>query len=377
MKIRFIFLLTVFVAAFLGAPAMLGAQEAGDTIIKQGTIKEDLYLAGGTVDVLANVEGDVIVAGGQVTVENNVSGDVMAAGGNVVIRARVGDDVRVAGGNVTISGAVADGLLAAGAQVLITPTATVGGRAWIGGNSVTVAGKIAKELKVAATHVVITGEVAGDAKLFADTIDIQPGAIIRGNLTYYGREEARISKDAKILGTVTRQRLSEDEMGARAGIGARLARGVFYIGLILAGIVLYLLFPIASVGAAHTIGDSPWKSLGLGLAFLAATPLVIALLFATLFGVWLALIALVLYFLLLFVGFLTGVVALGELGLGLFGKPPETISGWRVLAIVVAFVILWVIRFIPVLGSVVVFALMIFGLGALVLYLSRRYVGEV
>jgi hypothetical protein len=239
---------------------------------------------------------------------------------------------------------------------------------------VQIAGKVAKSVKVAGNRIIVTGELGGDTKLIADTLEIQPGAVIRGNLTYYSREEARIAKDAKILGTVTREPGPEGAGGA--GLAGRIAGGVFYIGLILAGIVFYLLFPVASVGAAHTISESPWKSLGLGFAFLAAAPLVIALLFATLFGVWLAIAGLMLYLLLLFVGFLTGVFYLGELGLGMFGRPPETTSGWRVLALVVAFIVLWAIRFIPVLGGVVVFALTIFGLGALVLYMARRYVGD-
>lgn len=364
----------ISIVAVLSVALPLQAQEAGDTVIKQGAIKEDLYLAGGTIQVLAQVEGDVYAAGGQISFDNNVSGDVVAAGGNVALRGRIGDDARVAGGSVTVTGPVGDDLIAAGGQVLIGPAATVGGRAWLAGHTVEIAGKVAKSVKVAADRIVITGELGADTKLIADALEIRPGAVIRGNLTYYSREEALIAKDAKILGTVTREPGPEAE--GRTGFAARLAGGVFYIGLILAGIVFYLLFPVASVGAAHTIGESPWKSLGLGLAFLAAAPLVIALLFATLFGVWLAIAALMLYLLLLFSGFLTGVFYLGELGLGTFGRPPETTSGWRVLALVVAFVVLWAIRFIPVLGGVVVFALTIFGLGALVLYMARRYVAD-
>lgn len=363
----------VSIAAALSIVVSLQAQEAGDTVIKQGTIKEDLYLAGGTVQVLAQVEGDVYATGGQISIDNNVSGDVVAAGGNITLRGRIGDDARVAGGSVTVTGNVGDDLIAAGGQLLVAPTATVGGRAWLAGHTVQIAGKIAKSVKVAGNRVIVTGELGGDAKLVADTLEIQPGAVIRGNLTYYSREEARIAKDAKILGTVTREVGPES---GDAGMAGRLAGGVFYIGLILAGIVFYLLFPVASVGAAHTISESPWKSLGLGFAFLAAAPLVIALLFATLFGVWLAIAGLMLYLLLLFVGFLTGVVYVGELGLGMFGRPPETTSAWRVLALVVAFVVLWAIRFLPVLGGVLVFALTIFGLGALVLYMARRYVAD-
>lgn len=356
-------------------PSTAAAQEAGDTVIKQGNIKEDLYLAGGTVDVLANVEGDVIAAGGQVTIDNTVTGDVIAAGGNVSIRARVSDDVRAAGGRVTVSGAIGDEVVIAGGQVLLASTATVGGRAWLGGNSVTVAGKVGKNLRAAGNRIVISGEIAGDVELFAESVEIQPSAIINGNVTYYSRDEAQIAEGARIAGNVVRHRLQPHE---EARPGARfiggIARLALYVSLMVTAIVFYLLFPAASVGAAHTINESPWKSLGLGIAILAATPLVIVLLFVTFVGVWLALIAIALYLVLLLLGFLTAILNVGEWGLRLIGRNMAPNKGWRVLSLVAAFVALWLIRWIPVLGGLVVFLLLLFGLGALTLYLWRRYV---
>lgn len=367
--------LLVLIIVCINAFPVLAEPEAGDTVIRQGAVKEDLYLAGRTVEVLATVEGDVVAAGAQVSIDNQVTGDVLLAGGNVSTRGRVGDDVRVAGGTVTLAGNIGDDAIAAGGQILLSPAGTVGGRAWLAGNTVTVSGKVAKGLKVAGSRVVINGQISGDVDIYADEVEIQRGAAINGNVTYRAREEAIISSDAKITGTVRRERVAADESdepGAVFGI----ARGAINIGLILAGVVLYLLFPVASIGAARTIGESPWKALGLGFASLAATPLVAALLFATIFGVWLAFVALLLYVLFLFIGFLTGVFYIGEIILNALGRRAQITTAARVLAIIAAFVVLWALRFTPVLGGVVMFALMIFGLGALVLYLSRRYVRE-
>lgn len=351
------------------------AQEAGDNIVKRGRIAQDLYLAGGTVEVLANVDGDVVAAGGQVSIDNGVSGDVMAAGGTVAVRGRVADDVRLAGGNVTISGAVGDDAIAAGGNVLLARGATVGGRAWFGGNSVNVAGKVEEELKAGGNRVVIAGEIGGDVEVYAETLEIQPGAVIAGNVNYYSRDEARIANDARIAGTVTRHRLRPgEEMQEGMRVIGGIARIGLYLSLMLTAVVYYLLFPQASIAAARTLNGSPWKSLGLGLAILAATPLVVALLFASLVGVWLALIALTLYLLILLLGFLTAILAVGDWGLHLLGRSAAPSKGWRVLSIVATFVALWLVRWVPVLGGLVVFALLVFGLGALTLYLWRRYV---
>jgi len=365
--------LTFVILALLSPVA--GAQDAGGTVVTQGTITEDVYLAGGTIEMSANVDGDVLAAGGQVSITNNVSGDVIAAGGNVTIGARVGDDVRVAGGNVTISGSVGDHAVAAGGNVLLAPGASVGGRAWFGGSTVTVAGKVGKELKAAGNTVIVSGQIAGDAELYGQSIEIRPGAVIQGNLTYMSPEEARIAPDAKIAGVVTRAPLHDREE-RKGSLAARAAGILFYLSLMLTGIVLYLLFPTAFAGAARVIGETPWISFGLGFAILVATPIAAVLLFATLLGAWLGLVLLAMYFVLLLAGFFTGVFYLGEVGLKLVGKPAAQSGGWRALSIIAALVAVWIIGLIPVLGGFAVFVLLLLGLGALTLDLWQHYVSR-
>ena len=50
------------------AQSPLAAQEVGEAVRVEDAIAEDVYAAGGSVDVLSTVEGDVVVAGGRVTV---------------------------------------------------------------------------------------------------------------------------------------------------------------------------------------------------------------------------------------------------------------------------------------------------------------------
>jgi hypothetical protein len=363
------------ILSLLCLPIGVVAQEAGDTIVKQGRITEDLYLAGGTIDMLADVDGDVIAAGGQINIDQSVSGDILVAGGNISIRARVGDDVRAMGGNITVSGAVGDEAVIAGGNVLISPTATVGGRALLGGGNVRIEGKVGKGVKAAGNRVVIDGDVTGDVELFAETVEIGPRAMIRGNLTYHSREEAKIASTATITGAVTHERFDvKDKMHERSRVFHPVAKLALYITLMVTGIVLFLLFPATSVGAARTVNESPWKSLGLGFAILAATPLVVVLLCVSFVGVWLALLMLALYLMSLLLGFLTGIVNVGEWGLRFIDRAQTATKGWRVLSIIAALLALWLVRFVPILGGLVVLAVFIFGLGALALYLWRRYV---
>jgi hypothetical protein len=56
-RLVFGLLLTLF-------PSALRAQETGATVILRGTLTDNVYVAGGTVDVLADFERDLVGAGG-------------------------------------------------------------------------------------------------------------------------------------------------------------------------------------------------------------------------------------------------------------------------------------------------------------------------
>jgi cytoskeletal protein CcmA (bactofilin family) len=352
------------------ATASVSGQEAGETIVKQGTIREDIYLAGRSVEVRAQVEGDVVAAGARVLIEDTVRGDVLAAGGAVTVRGTVEDDVRAAGGSVEIAGNVGDDVIAAGGEVLLARTAAVAGRAWLAGGSVTIAGQVGKGVKAAGNSITLTGQIAADVELTGETIEIGPEAVIRGNLTYYSPHEARIDKAAHIAGVITRKELKAHAPSGPSPAGTRFG---LFATLAVAAIVYYLLLPAFSLQTARAIRAAPWPALGLGLAVLATTPLVIVLLLVTVIGIWLALVLMALYFVLLTAGLLTGALALGDLGLARAHKAETPSRAWRIGSIAATFVLLWLLCFIPGIGAVAVFALLVFGSGALALALWRRY----
>lgn len=346
------------------------AEDAGETVVKQGTINEDLYLAGGTVEVRGQVDGDVVAAGGTVRVSESVRGDVMVAGGSVEVAAAVSDDVRAMGGEVDIGGAVGDHLVAAGGTVRLAPAARVGGRAFLAGGTVRIEGKVGGNLKAAGDAIIIRGEIGGDAELAGERIEIAPGAVIRGQLRYASRNEAKIDSGATIGGAITRTELQPGAPPRGAGAAARFG---FLSMLTVAAIVLALGLPGFSLGAARCLREAPWRSLALGLAVFAAGPLVIVLLFATVVGTFVALPLMALFPVLLLAGFLTAMISLGDLALQRLGRGETAGRGTRALAIAAAFLALWLLCFVPGLGPLLLLALLLFGAGALSLTLWQRY----
>ena len=357
-------LMPLLLAALIATP--LAAQEVGEVVVKRGQIADDLYVAGRSVDVSAQVQGDVVAAGRRVNIDQLISGDVIAAGESVTVRAEVLDDVRAAGRSVTIAGSVADHVVAAGETVDLTGAASIGGFAWFAGREVNVAGRIGAELRVAAQSVIISGEIGDDVQLMAEEIRVLDGARIRGNLTYRSNNEPVIADGAEIIGDVIARPMPYQEPeGERAVI-------IFTVLLAVAGIVYVLVFPTFSVAGALDLRASPLSALGVGIAFLLATPFIILLLFVTVIGLLVALPLLAWYLVSLLGGFLTAVISVGDVGLRLVGKAGAG-RGLRVLSVLLALIALLLIQLIPALGGPVMLALLILGLGAFQLQAWRRY----
>lgn len=355
--------IALLAALFIALPAsLLFAQDAGERVVKSGTIEDDIYLAGGEVELLATVNGDVVVAGGQLNLEGDINGDVTAAGGMLMLRSAVADDARLAGGNVQVRGAVGDDVIAAGGRVLLGPNARVGGRAWLSGGDIRVDGDVGQELRAAGGRVTITGKVQGDVFVQAEEIAIGPTAVIMGELHTKGPREARIADGARIDGEVSHTPVEVPVAPMVASlIGAAL---VVLLSLIITGVVLYLIFPNFAARCTQSLRDTPWPCLGIGVAVFAATPVVILVLLVTAVGVWLALLLLAAYVILLLLGYLTGALFVGEAGLRLIGKN-EPSKAWRATGLAVALLVLIIVGLIPLLGGLIAWLVSLAGMGAL------------
>lgn len=365
--------LLFIIPILLFSTVVLSDQGAGHTVLKRGKIDKDLYVAGGRVDVIAEVNGDVVAAGGRVTINSRITGDVIAAGGNVTIQGHVSDDVRVAGGDVIINATAGDGVVAAGGNIVFGPNASAGGDVMIGGGHVELAGKVRGNVIISAGELVISGQVDGNVELTSRSIKIMPGAVIRGNLTYRSPVAAAIDPQARVVGKVSHIRMPMPGTAEIAAIATKI--GLFvWLGIALTGIVLYLLFSRTAMTAARTVSAKPWKSLGLGLALLAAIPVLGIVLMITGIGWLLALLLLLAYVLLLWLGFLAGVLFISDAVLRRMRSGQESSKLVNSLVFALTLLVIMIVGLIPLLGGLLLFILLLLGIGCVGLkfYGSRR-----
>jgi len=260
----------------------------------------------------------------------------------------------------------------AGGNISIDPASRIAGRAWLAGGRVDIAGEVGQELKAAGGELVISGNVNGDVQLAGETIRILDSAVIRGNLTYKSPVKAQIADGAQIQGTVHYEPV-ERHAATAAMLAAVIGVGIItLLSLFITSGALYLMYPGFLRKVISTPRTEFWKSLGLGLAILAATPVVIAILFSLVIT-WLpALVIGALYLLLLLFGFLCGVFYVADLVFGLHKR--DTVShGRRLLTFAVALIAVMLLSLIPRLGGLLLFILMLLGTGALKLCFYRAY----
>jgi cytoskeletal protein CcmA (bactofilin family) len=339
--------------------------DASEVVTQHGTVNDDYYAAGNKVDVDADIAGDLVAAGGDLFIGHRIQADVMAAGGTINLRGEVGDDVRVGGGEITLDANIGDDLIAAGGEIKVASGAIVGGGTWLAGGDVFLDGTFNNDLHVSAGNVQISGTIHGNVTVESGELHILKNAVIDGSLHYKSPHKATISPDAKITGTVTYEKAKWEHHHRGYGV-------FFMVSMVGASIVLFLLFPGFTVSAAHRISSQSWNSLGLGFLLLIVTPIIAVLLISIILGAWVGLSIMALYFVALLIGFIISGFFLADWGARLFRKEISS-RGGRILSVAIVIILLGLIQLIPVIGGLLIFVLLLFGLGAVALQVYNNY----
>jgi hypothetical protein len=330
--------------------------------------------AGGDINLTESIAGDAFLAGGNVSTASQVQGDLVAVGGEVSIGGSVGDDLYTAGGQIQVDAIISGNARVAGGAVTIGPATTIGGGLTVSGGRLRFEGTVHDRLEATGASVSLDGVVLGDAEVRAEQVEIGPNTRIDGKLVVHSSQEPVIPEGARIAGGIEFNPTdpgTAHETPAVAPEVRSVAHGVgsflWMLGVFIAGTLFMLAFPGYSQRAAARIGSDPLKTLALGFVLLFCLPVLVVLLLITIIGIPLALLVLLLYLLLLFLGWVTAALFLSHKLLGVMrggGQPSST--GWRMFALLLGVLGLWLLGQLPYVGGWVSFAALLLGIGALV-----------
>jgi hypothetical protein len=335
-------------------------------------LDKDRFVAGGSVRQVKPVDGDLFSFGGEVDLHANVSGDAVLGGGDVRVRDRVTQDLYAGGGNVRVEAPVGRNARLAGGNVEIASTASIGGNLSIGGGSIEVRGPVGGYLQVAGGDVLIDAAIAGDVRVAAGELQLGPNARIGGKLVHHG---AKVRQDpaAQVAGGIERAPAARTGQQERASLHRRGIGGwIWSLGLIgLAGLIAAV-FPAGSRAIGAGLREDPAIGLLLGFIALVCVPIAAVVLAVTIIGIPLALAVLLLYFLMLIVGYAAVGVVIGDAALAQLRSQDAQRIGWRVGAAMTAMLALALLTRVPYLGGLVAFVALLAGVGAIVLALKSR-----
>ena len=341
------------------SPSLLSAQEVDESVLVSENVADDFYAAGNQVIIEADIDGDAVLAGGTVIVTGAVSEDLIVAGGTVTVTGDIGDDLRAAGGTVTVTSNVGDHAVISGGTVEIEEGATINGWAWLAGGSVDMEGWITGDLRIAAGEIELSGRVDGDVELAGGEIEIEEGAVINGNLTWRSNEEPEIDQDVVITGEII-----EGEPWPEYEQDSGFFDGLFgLLSLIFSAGLFYTVFRTRLDRCFASFQATPGRSLLVGLAVFAITPLIALLFFVTAVGWLLGMLVAAAYALALIAGGLTGITLTARWGLERFRQMPDPSLGSVWLAIAALAVVISLLYIIPPLGALVGTAILLLGLG--------------
>lgn len=362
----------LLLAALLFATGALFAQmtaRSGEQLDASDVTDDMVFLAAGELSVSAKSSDDIFAAGGEVSINGAQADHMIAAGGDITVTKAAFHDFVVAGGDVDLIDAViADDLVAAAGDLNVRADFRVNGSAVLSGGDLTIDAPIGGELRAAGASVRLNSKIGQDAHIVGEEVFIGPDARIGGDLRHRSGN-IHIDPAAVVSGEIIElerpARPDLEAWGMKAAAALALFALAFLVGVALLVMVIALALPALMNSASDVIREKPFSMIGTGFLISIAAPVVILFLLATIFGIPLALLIVVIYaaawpLAIAAFAYFTGMQARRAMTKN--ASPPSAPA--RVLWSALAIIVLALISLIPILGGLVWLIASVTGLGA-------------
>lgn len=309
------------------------------------------------------VDHSLFTAGEVVTSKETVNGLNFVVGNSLKLSGE-NEYGFYAGNDVTISNHIVKDAFAAGSTVVITEDANIGRDLYAAGSSVTINGNISNNAFVGGTVITLKDvTIDGNLNVACDTLVIEGVVSINGTLSI--NESATIENENNLM--VTNKNIYKDNDNVDFNVTNIFVELLISIAsIMLLGFIINAMFPKAYEKVLDELSANKiFKNIGIGLLTLIIVPIVTIILLCTIVGVRLGFVLLLIYILLLLLAILFASVLVGNLVLTKLFKGEDN----SYLSIAIGIIVLKLVGLIPVLGGLVYFLALLYGIGkALELY---------
>ena len=381
----------------------INISSATQFLSKNGMIEkdfdDDVFLFGNNIKFEGQIDGDLFAFCQEIVQSDSITQSLTGFANSVQCLGPIGGSLRAFANMVTCNAPVERNLLLFCNSATIGPQAVIGKSADMVCGSVVFQGTVAGNVKIKTHNAMISGTINGDLHFEGDSLILNPGCVIGGNLDYKSPRQASIAPGVKIGGDTDWEKSEEkQESGPTTFIGKLgnvtrwliSVRGYFLMNLVVSTIVfilalikfpvwlsliflwmtmvicgnIFILFTRRKASATEKILRTRlMPSMGLGLVILFLTPLVSAGLMLTILGAPLGILMLMLFGIALFAGLVYFSLYAGRLICRIFNPAADSTPGN--FCFTIGIVILVALAYVPYIGYIITLIILMAGLGAI------------
>jgi len=344
-------------------------------------INEDMYIRASEVEINGTINGDLWIVGGVISINGQISGNVYIIGSSISFGGVIVGGIKVVGKDIFISAEVGKDAFLLGSQIIINRDTFVGGDVVFAGKEVDVEGIFKKNMYGAGKKIIINSSIDGESKFWAGDLELRSRTKIGGGVFYRSNKNAVVFPGAEIKGKIMRE--APDGTGPRRSLFSYLLKINPYIWMfvrflsgLIVGIFFILFSPRVINRVANTVYEKPIPSFLWGLLIAVIVPIFSIVAFVFIVSIPVALILISIY---------TMVVSAGIVGFEIFiGRFLLRKNRFDVekkvllISFLVGLAILSLVRFIPVVGPILLILVLIIGSGGVVsAFQGMRKRGEI
>ena len=323
---------------------------ADNEVVEEGNYDSVRLVAGNKVISKAIIDGISFAAGNQVSLEGSASYGFYA------------------GNSIDIKGSINKDVFAAGNDIIVSSSAEILRDAYFAGNSISINANIGRDLRAGGMSVNLSGITIGrDAYIDADEIILDEKTVIEGVLSY--SEDARVKGlNAAQVGSIVKRSLPE--VNVKVNVRDTIYNLIIsIIGSFIVMVVLFYFLPDTKEKLEKTdlsFGNI-LKTAGIGILVLMIVP--IACIIALFTGVLLplSLITIAIYVISIYLSKILVAYIIGNLINTKLFKNDNAYLALAIGIVLVRFLLL-----IPIIGGYIAIITLIYGLGLIYKYISKR-----
>ncbi len=321
---------------------------------------DSLIAVAGTVNLTHDTPGSAIVLAGQANLGGRIDNFAMVSAGRINFNANVNKIAVLFGGNINSA-----------------PNSVMQQGGFIIGGDINLTGHVDHDITVIGGKVNLGGHFNGNVDVVAGQLVVSPNTQINGELHYVSAGRVNISSRAKIAGgtaKVNPNQLAKQQQSKVSSKFQWVGWVIQFVQLLVVLMILNFMCRATAYNIKTTLCNRPLVCLGMGALVVIVGFIAVPILVATVIGTFFALLWGLIYMTLLLLGYLYVAQSVGLLLMRCIGRgSSEHMTGgyWiTLLAAAVGLIIIMLLGCIPVVGMWLVFASVLFGVGALVCTLS-------